>query len=154
MSEHTEDQSRLQESLEIQRAKMLESIRLGRILFKDDPKVLRKIQYRELDMIILENAYARLRNRFINPMLAWAERVRAKNEAYIKRVSSIPRNATIRKEYIRCKKTSCSGDHKHGPYYYAYWKDPTTKRLKKKYIGTRYERTEKAKCEYENNKSK
>jgi hypothetical protein len=25
---------------------------------------------------------------------------------------------------------------KHGPYYYAYWKDPETKKLKKKYIGT------------------
>ena len=23
----------------------------------------------------------------------------------------------------------------HGPYYYAYWKDPESKRLKKKYIG-------------------
>ena len=24
---------------------------------------------------------------------------------------------------------------KHGPYYYAYWKDPQSKKLKKKYIG-------------------
>jgi len=24
---------------------------------------------------------------------------------------------------------------KHGPYYYAYWKDPESKKLKKKYIG-------------------
>jgi hypothetical protein len=24
---------------------------------------------------------------------------------------------------------------KHGPYYYAYWKDPENKKLKKKYIG-------------------
>jgi hypothetical protein len=23
----------------------------------------------------------------------------------------------------------------HGPYYYAYWKDPESKKLKKKYIG-------------------
>jgi hypothetical protein len=25
--------------------------------------------------------------------------------------------------------------YKHGPYYYAYWKDPESKKLKKKYIG-------------------
>lgn len=25
---------------------------------------------------------------------------------------------------------------KKGPYYYAYWKDPETRKLKKKYIGT------------------
>jgi hypothetical protein len=24
---------------------------------------------------------------------------------------------------------------RHGPYYYAYWKDPESKKLKKKYIG-------------------
>jgi hypothetical protein len=154
VSEHIEYSSRLQESLEIQRTKMLESIRLGRILFKDDPEVLKKIRYRELDMIIIENWYARFRKTFVNPTLAWAERIKAKNEAYIERVNSIPKNATIRKEYIRCKKTSCSGDHKHGPYYYAYWKDPITRKLKKKCIGTHYERTEKAKCESENSKSK
>ena len=26
---------------------------------------------------------------------------------------------------------------KHGHYYYAYWKDPESKKLKKKYIGNR-----------------
>ena len=26
-------------------------------------------------------------------------------------------------------------EQKHGPYYYAYWKDPESKKLKKKYIG-------------------
>ena len=46
---------------------------------------------------------------------------------------SIPENATIRKEYIKCGKENCQ--HKHGPYYYAYWKDPETKKLKKKYVG-------------------
>jgi hypothetical protein len=43
-------------------------------------------------------------------------------------------NATIRKEYIKCSKPFCHR-HKHGPYYYAYWKDPENKKLKKKYIG-------------------
>jgi hypothetical protein len=49
------------------------------------------------------------------------------------RAKSIPENATIRKEYIKCGKQIC--ERKHGPYYYAYWKDPESKKLKKKYIG-------------------
>jgi hypothetical protein len=52
------------------------------------------------------------------------------------RSKSIPRNATIKKEFVKCKKPNCR--HKHGPYYYGYWKDPETKRLKKKYIGRQY----------------
>jgi hypothetical protein len=53
------------------------------------------------------------------------------------RSKSIPKNATIRKEYVNCKKPDCY-HKKHGPYYYAYWKDPETKKLKKKYIGRYY----------------
>jgi hypothetical protein len=53
------------------------------------------------------------------------------------RSKSIPKNATIRKEFVKCKKPDCY-HKKHGPYYYAYWKDPETKRLKKKYIGRNY----------------
>jgi hypothetical protein len=49
------------------------------------------------------------------------------------RAKSILGNATIRKEYIKCGKEIC--EQKHGPYYYAYWKDPESKKLKKKYIG-------------------
>ncbi len=45
---------------------------------------------------------------------------------------NVPNNATIRKEYVRCGKLDCPS--KHGPYYYAYWKDDSGK-LKKKYIG-------------------
>lgn len=53
------------------------------------------------------------------------------------RSKSIPKNATIRKEYVNCKKPNCHR-RQHGPYYYAYWKDPETNRLKKKYIGRNY----------------
>jgi hypothetical protein len=53
------------------------------------------------------------------------------------RSKSIPNNATIRKEYVKCKKPNCYYEQ-HGPYYYAFWKDPETKRLKKKYIGRQY----------------
>ena len=45
---------------------------------------------------------------------------------------NLPINATIREEYVTCGKSDCRC--KHGPYYYAYWKDDSGK-LKKKYIG-------------------
>ena len=46
----------------------------------------------------------------------------------------IPKNATIRKEFVKCKKPNCYRQL-HGPYYYVYWKDPGFKKLRKKYIG-------------------
>src|SRR5918995_4640960 len=49
----------------------------------------------------------------------------------------IPKNATIRKELVKCKKPNCYRQL-HGPYYYAYWKDPETMRLRKRYIGSHY----------------
>jgi hypothetical protein len=65
--------------------------------------------------------------RFIN-------KIESKKQSSMSRAKSIPENATIRQEYVRCGKTPCYHG-KHGPYYYAYWKDPETKKLKKKYIG-------------------
>jgi hypothetical protein len=54
------------------------------------------------------------------------------------RAKSIPKNATIRKEYVNCKKPNCFRGAAHGPYYYAYWKEG--KKIKKMYIGQyRYE---------------
>lgn len=53
------------------------------------------------------------------------------------RSKSVPKNATIREEYVKCKKPNCYRQL-HGPYYYAYWKDPETKRLRKKYIGRHF----------------
>lgn len=60
-------------------------------------------------------------------------KIKSRQVACANRAKSIPENATIRKEYIKCGKEIC--ELKHGPYYYAYWKDPESKRLKKKYIG-------------------
>jgi hypothetical protein len=60
-------------------------------------------------------------------------KINSRQLAYANRIKSIPENATIRKEYIKCGKDIC--EQKHGPYYYAYWKDPESKKLKKKYIG-------------------
>jgi hypothetical protein len=60
-------------------------------------------------------------------------KIKSRQLACVSRAKSIPENATIRKEYIKCGKEMCQ--YKHGPYYYAYWKDPESKKLKKKYIG-------------------
>src|SRR5262245_49327869 len=57
-----------------------------------------------------------------------SEKIRSSNNS-----KCIPSNATIRQEYVRCGKSNCS-QVKHGPYYYAYWKDDKGK-LRKKYIG-------------------
>jgi hypothetical protein len=48
--------------------------------------------------------------------------------------STLPSNHTIREEFVKCGKEFCL-QCPHGPYYYAYWKDSTTKKLKKKYLG-------------------
>jgi hypothetical protein len=64
------------------------------------------------------------------------ERAKSRQLACTNRSKSIPENATIRKEYIKCGKEMC--EQNHGPYYYAYWKDPESKKLKKKYIGDQY----------------
>jgi hypothetical protein len=60
-------------------------------------------------------------------------KIKSRQLACVNRAKSVPENATIRKEYIKCGKEMC--ELKHGPYYYAYWKDPENKKLKKKYIG-------------------
>ena len=50
---------------------------------------------------------------------------------------SIPLNATIREEYIKCGKKNCNL-RPHGPYYYAYWKvkshNGQKNKLEKKYL--------------------
>ena len=65
-------------------------------------------------------------NKFLN-------KIKSRELACSDRAKSIPENATIRKEYIKCGKEMC--EQKRGPYYYAYWKDHESKKLKKKYIG-------------------
>jgi hypothetical protein len=78
-----------------------------------------------------------------NKLIARAEKLNNKDEsgkqACQSRSKSIPKNATIRREYVKCKKPNCYPD-RHGPFYYAYWKDPGTKKLKKKYIGRHFEK--------------
>jgi hypothetical protein len=77
-------------------------------------------------------------------------RIKSRQLAYANRSKSIPDNATIRKEYIKCGKQMC--ELKHGPYYYAYWKDPQSRRLKKKYIGDHMPKKEGLENNSSNNK--
>jgi hypothetical protein len=72
-------------------------------------------------------------NKAIEKSTRFINKITSRQLAYANRTKSIPENATIRKEYIKCGKQIC--EQKHGPYYYAYWKDPESKKLKKKYIG-------------------
>lgn len=76
-----------------------------------------------------------------NKLMVRYEKLNNKDEsrkrACQSRSKSIPNNATIRKEYVKCRRPNCHRKQ-HGPYYYAYWKDPETKKLKKKYIGRNY----------------
>jgi hypothetical protein len=67
------------------------------------------------------------------------------NKCIINSVNSIPSNATIRSEYVRCGDIDCKKcspeilnkevqkQNFHGPYLIAYWKEG--KKLRKKYIG-------------------
>ena len=72
-------------------------------------------------------------NRTTERATKFINKIKSRQLACANRAKLIPENATIRKEYISCGKEICQ--HKHGPYYYAYWKDPESKKLKKKYIG-------------------
>jgi hypothetical protein len=80
---------------------------------------------------ILANA-----NKTIERSTRFINKIKSRQLACANRAKSIPKNATIRKEYIKCGKEIC--EIEHGPYYYAYWKDPESKKLKKKYIGNQY----------------
>jgi hypothetical protein len=59
----------------------------------------------------------------------------------IENTKCLPENATIREEYVKCGKPFCLLEH--GPYYYAYWRDSNTKKLKKKYIGNYLQKAKK-----------
>lgn len=72
-------------------------------------------------------------NKTIEKSTKFINKIKSRQLACVNQAKSIPENATIRKEYVKCGKEIC--EQKHGPYYYAYWKDPESKKLKKKYIG-------------------
>lgn len=48
--------------------------------------------------------------------------IKAEEKASKKKFETVPANATIREEHVKCKKFHCKM-YPHGPYYYAYWKE-------------------------------
>jgi hypothetical protein len=76
-------------------------------------------------------------NRLIARVQALDNKEKSAKLACQNRSKSIPKNATIKREFVKCRKPNCY-HREHGPYYYAYWKDPEIKKLKKKYIGRYY----------------
>lgn len=65
----------------------------------------------------------------------------SRRKASESRSKLIPKNATIRREFVKCNKPNCRR-RQPGPYYYAYWKDPKTKKVNKRYIGKDFFLTE------------
>lgn len=61
---------------------------------------------------------------------------------HLPRLVGLPNNYTIREEYIRCGKDKVNKckSCRHGPYYYAYWREKSLNEIKsilrKKYLGT------------------
>jgi hypothetical protein len=70
-------------------------------------------------------------------------KIKSSRLASINRARSILENVIIRKEYVNCGKANCQ-QTRHGPYYYAYWKDANNnnnnKKLKKIYLGKHFQR--------------
>jgi hypothetical protein len=64
------------------------------------------------------------------------ENIQSQETVSKRNCSNVPSNATIREERIKCGKSCLMCPH--GPYYYTYWKDENGK-LKKKYIGTKFD---------------
>lgn len=88
-------------------------------------------------------------NKAIEKSTKFINKIKSRDLACANRDKSIPENATIRKEYIKCGKQICQQEH--GPYYYAYWKDPESKKLKKKYIGDHMPKNEQLNYDCKNN---
>jgi hypothetical protein len=69
-----------------------------------------------------------------NQTAKFLNKIKLRQLACTTRAKSILENTTIREEYVKCGREFCG--ELHGPCYYAYWKDPEVKKLKKKYICT------------------
>ena len=88
------------------------------------PKLKKRIN-KQLERI------ARLEARLDSEQLRSKAKIKSEEITSTNNSRNLPRNVTIREEYVKCGKSDCPS--KHGPYYYAYWKQ--NEKLKKKYIG-------------------
>ena len=86
------------------------------------------------EFLMLDDGQKFLKNLHVNSneFIEKTEKLIGKTESRRKKSKSIPENATIRKEYIKCNNEFCLSCP-HGPYYYAYWRSDGN--LKKKYLG-------------------
>src|SRR5712691_7080160 len=102
-------------------------------IFSDDNSILKPIGWpklkKKIDKLLERNE--RLIAKFNSEELRSIAKIKSE-EITSHDSRNLPSKATIRKESVRCGKGDCPS--KHGPYYYAYWKDDGGK-LKKKYIG-------------------
>ena len=87
------------------------------------------------EFAILDDGQKFLKNLHVNTdeFIEKAEKLIEQTESRKKKHKSIPENATIRKEYVKCNNEFCCSCP-HGPYYYAYWRS-NGKKLNKKYLG-------------------
>jgi hypothetical protein len=110
--------------------------------------------FKYIDYIKARKKLAPYTSRLLARTLSEADKRIEKHSKFIKRLESakmssiqnlkdLPKNATVRKEYVKCRKNGC--ELSHGPYYYGYWKEKVgsnddtaavTWKLKKKYIGS------------------
>jgi len=77
-------------------------------------------------------------DKFLDHSKKFLSKITSEERNSKKNYQDVPSNAIIREERIKCGKSCLMCPH--GPYYYAYWKDEYGK-LRKKYIGTKYEET-------------
>jgi hypothetical protein len=95
------------------------------------------IQKKEFDRLDLHALYLNALESKSQVMLEHSNnfiyKTEAKKQIVSERHESIPDNAIIREEFIKCGKDSCL-KCPHGPYFYAYWKDENGK-LRKRYVG-------------------
>jgi hypothetical protein len=116
-------------------------------IFSDDNSILKPIGWpklkKKIDRLLERNE--RIIAKFNSEQLRSIAKVQSEELTSANNSRNLPINATIRKEYVRCGKLECPS--KHGPYYYAYWKDDSGK-LKKKYIGKYSSSIDKHKSSY------
>ncbi len=125
--------------------------RLAILLLNDDadPQVRTKVNelitdqfpYKEKPSFVLQPQYYDENNDNtkdkLKDILAKIKKFKETENSSKNRLNSIPKNATIREDLIKCGKVNCNLCP-HGPYYYAYFKDKTNNnksRLRKKYLG-------------------
>jgi len=68
----------------------------------------------------------------LNHSRKYLDKIKQKLNSNNMNSKSLPNNATIIREYIKCGKVHCKGC-RHGPYYHGYWREKG--KLNKKYIG-------------------